>query len=137
MSQSGDPFADVLKGTLELSKQVQAGQDAEPDDEEQVVERVEGRIRVTAGPGGEIGISLKPKAMRLGSEELAQELTSAVNEALASLRERQLNAKNLDLDAINEQVAELQQKASAQLSSFMDGILRAHAAADRTEPVEE
>lgn len=137
MSQSDNPFADVLKETLELSKQVQAGQDAEPDDEEQVVERAEGRIRVTAGAGGEIGIALDPKAMRLGSEELAQELTSAVNEALASLREQQLNAKNLDLDAINEQVAELQQKASAQLSSFMDGILRAHAAADRTEPVKE
>lgn len=137
MSQSDNPFADVLKETLELSKQVQAGQDAEPDDEEQVVERAEGRIRVTAGAGGEIGIALDPKAMRLGSEELAQELTSAVNEALASLREQQLNAKNLDLDAINEQVGELQQKASAQLSSFMDGILRAHAAADRTEPVKE
>lgn len=137
MSQSDNPFADVLKETLELSKQVQAGQDAEPDDEEQVVERAEGRIRVTAGAGGEIGIALDPKAMRLGSEELAQELTSAVNEALASLREQQLNAKNLDLDAINEQVAELQQKASAQLSSFMDGVLRAHAAADRTEPVKE
>ncbi|HEU5130398.1 MAG TPA: hypothetical protein VFU12_20635 [Glycomyces sp.] len=137
MSQPGNPFADVLKETLELSKQVQAGQDAEPDDEEQVVERAEGRIRVTAGAGGEIGIALDPKAMRLGSEELAQELTSAVNEALASLREQQLNAKNLDLDAINEQVAELQQKASAQLSSFMDGVLRAHAAADRTEPVKE
>jgi hypothetical protein len=129
----GNPFADVLKETLALSQRVQAGQSAEPDDEEHVVEREKGRIRVTAKAGGEIDIVLNPRAMRLSCEDLGREISSAVNESLAALKERQLTAQNLDMDAINQQVGELQQQASRQFTEFMDGILRAHEAAGRTE----
>lgn len=131
------PFASVLKDTLALSKQVQAGQDVDADLEPLGAERAEGKIRATVGAGGEIGVFLDPKAMRLGSEELSSELTGAVNEALTAYKERQGILQNLDLDAVNQQVEELQQQASAQLNNFMDGILRAHRAAGETEPGKE
>lgn len=132
-----NPFASVLKDALALSKQVQAAQDVDAEPEPLVAERAEGQIRVTAGPGGEIGIALDPKAMRLGSEALSQQLAGAVNEALTAYKERQGLLQNLDLDAVNQQIEELQQQASTQLNTFMDGILRAHQAAGATEPGKE
>lgn len=134
-ASSGTPFAEVLKETLALSKQVQASQDAAPAADEQVVERAEGLVRVTAGANGEIRIELDPKVMRLGSEFLAQELSGAVNESLAALNEQRA-AQHLDLDAVNAQVEALQEQASLQLTNFMDGILRAHQAAGETGPDE-
>ncbi|MDN3241132.1 hypothetical protein [Glycomyces tritici] len=133
-ASSGSPFADVLKETLALSKQVQASQNADPAEGEQVVERADGLIKVTASANGEIRIALNPLAMRIGSEQLAEELSGAVNESLAALNEARLAAQNLDLDAINQQVEALQEQASAQLNNFMDGILRAHQAAGETGP---
>lgn len=134
---AGNPFASVLKDALALSKQVQAGQDADAEQEPLVAERAEGLIRVTAGAGGEIGVVLDPKAMRLGSEVLAAELAGAVNEALTAYKERQGILQNLDLDAVNQQIEELQEQASSQLNTFMDGILRAHQAAGETGPEKE
>jgi DNA-binding protein YbaB len=129
-----NPFASVLNDALALSKQVQASQDGGAEQEPLVAERADGQIRVTAGPGGEIGVALDPKAMRLGSEVLAIELAGAVNEALTAYKERQGILQNLDLEAVNQQIEELQQQASSQLNHFMDGILRAHQAAGETEP---
>ena len=134
----GDPFGDILKQTLELSKQVQADQESADATEPVVVERQDGRIEVTASPGGQIGLVIKPKAMHLGSVDLAIQIADAVNESLALLRERQGTAQALDLNAINEQAAEIQQQASRSLNQFMDGILRAHTAAGgETEPKKE
>lgn len=133
-ASSGTPFAEVLKETLALSKRVQESQNADPAEEEQVIERADGLIKVTASADCDIRIALDPKSMRIGSEQLAEELSGAVNEALAALNEQRLAAQNLDLDAINAQVEDLQEQASAQLTNFMDGILRAHRAAGETEP---
>jgi DNA-binding protein YbaB len=134
---AGNPFASVLKDALALSKQVQASQEADAEQEPLVAERAEGLIRVTAGAGGEIGVLLDPKAMRLGSEVLSAELAGAVNEALTAYKERQGVLQNLDLDAVNQQIEELQEQASSQLNHFMDGILRAHQAAGETGPEKE
>lgn len=137
MSQANSetPFADVLKQTLELSKQVQTAQNTDAEQEDVVIERAEGMIQVTAKPDGQIGIVLNPMSMRIGSQVLAEEIASAVNESLATLKERQLSIGNLDLEAVNQQVEEIQQQATAQLVGFMDGILRAHdAAGDTTGP---
>jgi DNA-binding protein YbaB len=134
---AGNPFASVLKDALALSKQVQASQEADAEQEPLVAERAEGLIRVTAGAGGEIGVLLDPKAMRLGSEVLAAELAGAVNEALTAYKERQGILQNLDLEAVNQQIEELQEQASSQLNNFMDGILRAHQAAGETGPEKE
>lgn len=129
MTTVGDPFGDILKQTLELSRQVQADQESTDEVEPVVVERQNGRIEVTADPGGQIGLVIKSKALHLGSIELAKEIAEAVNESLALLRERQGTAQTLDLAAVNEQAAEIQQQASRSLNQFMDGIFRAHAAA--------
>lgn len=131
MSQatSGSPFADILKQTLELSKQVQASQDVAADEEPVVVERAEGMIQVTAKSNTEIALYLNPVAFRIGSEALAEQIAAAVNESLTTLKERQLSVGNLDLEAVNQQVEELQEQATKQLTTFMDGILRAHDAA--------
>ncbi|RRS01758.1 hypothetical protein [Glycomyces terrestris] len=135
MAQStpGSPFADLLKQTLELSKQVQESQDAAADAEPVVVERAEGQIQVTAKTNTEIAIYLNPIAFRMGSEILAQELAAAVNESLTTLKDRQLSVGNLDLEAVNQQVEEISSQATAQLTNFMDGLMRAHTAAGEAE----
>lgn len=131
MSQAtqGSPFADILKQTLELSKQVQASQEEAADEEPVVVERAEGMIQVTAKSNTEIALYINPVAFRIGSQVLAEEIAAAVNESLTTLKERQFSIGNLDLEAVNQQVEELQEQATKQLTNFMDGILRAHDAA--------
>lgn len=123
------PFADILKQTLELSKQVQASQEEAADEEPVVVERAEGMIQVTAKSNTEIALYINPVAFRIGSQVLAEEIAAAVNESLTTLKERQFSIGNLDLEAVNQQVEELQEQATKQLTNFMDGILRAHDAA--------
>ncbi|SDY78755.1 hypothetical protein SAMN05421684_1550 [Asanoa ishikariensis] len=80
----------------------------------------------TTSPGRVTGIHLDPAVSGLPLEELASELTSAVNAALADLQSQTVDA--VDLDVLGDQLAELQERTSRQFTAFTDTLVEAQAA---------
>ncbi|SNS97255.1 hypothetical protein SAMN05421812_102573 [Asanoa hainanensis] len=76
-----------------------------------------------ASPGRLTGIHLDPSVSGLPLEELAAELTSAVNAALASLP-----SPAVDLEALGEQLRSLQERTSQQFTAFTSALVSAQAA---------
>ena len=93
-------------------------------------EGADGRIRVRAVMPGRIeGLELDPEVMRLPAEELAREIESAVNGALANLQGRTAGAA--DLGGLTEQLKEIQLSAerrfallTASLAEAQDQLVR-------------
>lgn len=88
-----------------------------------------GMITVRAVLPGEISaIELNPRVMRMPSEQLAEELTSAVNQALANLRELSVTAGGgVNLDALGDRLREIQEDTSRQLAAFTNSLVEAQA----------
>jgi hypothetical protein len=122
-------FDRILNETRALLEQVRSGQAAPPGDADEAPpeghgEAAEGRIRVTAGVGGELtSIELDPRVMRMASEELAAELTSAVNAALRDLRSR-TRATDVAIDpaVLAERLKETQDQGLRQMALFTQSL---------------
>jgi len=122
-----------LDAVMAAAKRVQDIQDGAAEGEPIVAEAAEGMVTVTVKPPGTAEVYLNPIAMRLGSEVLSQELTRAVNEAYAALREQSGAGAAANLEELNEQLAEIQRESTQRLSSFLDGIMSAHNRAEQRE----
>ncbi|GIG71339.1 YbaB/EbfC family DNA-binding protein [Phytomonospora endophytica] len=90
-------------------------------------EAAEGQIIVrTAPPGRVSGMVIDPRAVRLGSEVLAEELTSAVNASLADLQAKSAELSgDTDFSELNEQLKGIQETAGAQLTAFTNALVDA------------
>jgi hypothetical protein len=122
-------FDRMLDETRALLEQVRSGQAAPPGDGDEAPpeghgEAAEGRIRVTAGVGGELtSIELDPRVMRMASEELAAELTSAVNAALRDLRSRaRATDAAIDPAVLAERLKETQDQGLRQMALFTQSL---------------
>lgn len=122
-----------LDAVMAAAKRVQDIQDEAAVGEPIVAEAAEGMVTVTVELPGTAEVYLNPIAMRLGSEVLSQELTRAVNEAYAALREQSGAGAAANLEELNEQLAEIQRESTQRLSSFLDGIMSAHNRAEQRE----
>ncbi|HEY3630127.1 MAG TPA: YbaB/EbfC family nucleoid-associated protein [Jatrophihabitantaceae bacterium] len=82
------------------------------------------QIRVTVRTPGEVtSIQLDPRAMRLPSEDLAEQLTLAVNQALTALRANAVAAvAPVDLDTLNGQLENLHQESIRQMERFSSAV---------------
>lgn len=115
-------FDRMLTETRGLLDQIRSGQ-ARPPDAERAEGRGEaagGKVRVVAGTGGELtSVELDPRVMRMPSEELAEELRSAVNAALRELRSRsQATGTAIDPDVLAERLREAQDRGLRQMAVF-------------------
>jgi hypothetical protein len=82
-------------------------------------------IRVTAVPPGTVTIEiLEPRSLKLGSDEVGEALTKAVNEALQRLRESANGAGAIDPAALAEQFAEISADARTSFSELLDSVVR-------------
>lgn len=91
-------------------------------------EAADGMVQVAVGPPGRvIALALDPRAMRMASESLAEEITRAVNEALADLQEQATAAVpgQVDLGSLGDRLRQIQQDAGRQLTSFTDSLVEA------------
>lgn len=122
-----------LDQVMAAAKRVQEIQDGESDGDPITAEAADGMVSVSVKHPGTAAVSIKPAAMRLGSEALAEEITRAVNEAYAALREQAGAGAAANLQELNDQLAEIQRESTARLSSFMDGIMSAHSRAEQRE----
>ncbi|WP_245974297.1 YbaB/EbfC family nucleoid-associated protein [Thermomonospora umbrina] len=122
-------FEQMLGETRKLLEQVRSGAAAAPGEAdtpplEGFGEAADGRIRVTAGQGGEIkGIELDPRVMRMASEELAEHLTVAVNAALTDLRSRATTSDTpIDPSVLADRLQEVQDQGLRQMGLFAQGL---------------
>ncbi|MCC3765605.1 YbaB/EbfC family nucleoid-associated protein [Glycomyces sp. TRM65418] len=117
----------ALEQALQVAKDGQRAQE-EAGNSTVEVEAAKGMVRVEATLAGKVTVTIdNPRAMRLGSAELAEEITIGVNAALDKAREQAGLPGAVDLDALNEKVEEIQQQSVQQLSSFMSTLADSHA----------
>jgi len=90
-------------------------------------EAADGRVRVRAMPPGRIeNLELEPSLLRLGGEELAREIESAVNTALADLQGRAVaTAGTTDLGALTGQLKDIQFNAERQFARLTASLVEA------------
>ena len=83
MTQFNDPYArlDQLRGMFESTQtKVQQMQQRIAAIEVEAAEE-DGRLKATVGSAGVTGLFIDPRAMRLGSEEIAERLTALIRRA--------------------------------------------------------
>ena len=99
-------------------------------DQEQPIgtgEAADGRVRVRAVLPGRIeNLELEPSVLRLSGEELAREIGTAVNAALADLRDRAVATVGpADLGALTEQLKDIQFDAERQFAKLTASLVEA------------
>ncbi|MFA1538468.1 YbaB/EbfC family nucleoid-associated protein [Actinomadura monticuli] len=119
-------FDRMLSETRGLLDQIRGGATRPPGAEEMEGrgEGAEGKVRVVAGAGGELtSVELDPRALRMPSEELAEELKSAVNAALRELRARSQAADTaIDPDVLAERLRDAQDQGLRQMAAFTQSL---------------
>ncbi|GIM90388.1 YbaB/EbfC family nucleoid-associated protein [Paractinoplanes toevensis] len=90
-------------------------------------EAADGRIRVRAALPGRIeNLELEPSLLGLSVEELAREIESAVNTALADLQTRAVAAAGpTDLGALTDQLKDIQFDAERQFTKLTASLVEA------------
>ena len=98
------------------------GEEAEPI--EGVGVAADGLIRVVAVAGGRLSeLFLDPRVLRMTTVTLAEELIVAVNAAMADLQERIREAAGtVDLDELANQLKDVQEESSRQMSTFLQAL---------------
>lgn len=94
-------------------------------------EAAEGQVRATAMVGGRLeSLQVDPRAMRLGSQALGEQIVIAVNAALDDLREQVGDTPvpgAADPAALAEQMRDLQQRSAHQMEMLSQGVTAAMA----------
>jgi hypothetical protein len=121
----------LLSQTMQVLGQLRGGGDGaestEGADAEPLLgfgESADGLIRVTAAAGGRLTeLELDPRAMRLSSVQLSEQILLAANAALADLRDRVMDAAaGPNLDALATQLVEVQEESTRQMSTFLQAL---------------
>jgi DNA-binding protein YbaB len=126
-------FDRLMDQTRAALRELRNGNLTDTDDEatEEIVgegEAADGRIRAAAGIGGVVNsIELDPRALRLPSDELGEQIVVAVNAALEDLKAKVAESagtalQGFDPEALAEQMLELQDQSVRQMSQFTAGM---------------
>ena len=121
----GGTLADVV-AALGRAQAPSSGQD-EQEPPIGTGEAADGRVRVRAVLPGRIeNLELEPSLLRLSGEELAREIESAVNTALADLQGRAVAAAGpADLSALTDQLKDIQFGAERQFAKLTASLVEA------------
>lgn len=113
----------LLSRSRQLLGAVRRGE-PEPESEPVVAirEAADGLIRVVASDGHIERIELVPRAMRLDSQTLGEELTRAVNAALADLRTASGSARGADLEVLDRQLSEVQDEGLRRMADIAAAV---------------
>jgi hypothetical protein len=97
-------------------------------------EAADGLIRAVASGGRIDRVELAPRVLRMDSQTLAEEITRAVNAALADLRTSTAEARGVDLAALQQQVRQAQDEGVRRMALFTSAIQDAMARINRDRP---
>jgi DNA-binding protein YbaB len=118
----------MVESTMRALDQARGAAPAEGDEELRGRgEGADGLIRVAALPGGRLAdLELDARVMRMDSVTLAEQITVAANAALADLQDKmKAGMVGPDLNALANQLTEIQQESSRQMSTFMQSLVDA------------
>jgi len=119
-----DRMLSEARGALESMRQGAA--DPSPEPVEAVGEAADGRVTVTATTGGRVtAVDINPRAMRLSSQELGEQLVIAINAALDELRARTPTATDepsVDPAALQRSLEQLQDQGVRQMEMIRNAI---------------
>lgn len=119
----------MLSQTLSALGKFQAQPGDQPEQEAPAGtgEAADGLVQVRAVQPGQIeGLVLDSRVMRMSSQQLAQEIETAVNAALADLRQKAVVTTGVaDLSGLNEQLKAIQSNAERQFSTFTASMVEA------------
>ena len=121
----GGTLADVVAALGRA--QAPAGDRDEQESPMGTGEAADGRVRVRAVLPGRIeNLELEPSLLRLSGEELAREIESAVNAALADLQGRAVStAGTANLSALTDQLKDIQFNAERQFAKLTASLVEA------------
>jgi DNA-binding protein YbaB len=121
----GGALADVVAALGRV--QAPSGDQDEPEPPIGTGEAADGRVRVRATLPGRIeNLELEPSLLRLSGAELAREIESAVNAALADLQGRAVaTAGAADLGALTGQLKDIQFNAERQFAKLAASLVEA------------
>jgi DNA-binding protein YbaB len=131
--------ADDFEQALESSRRLLAslpGGDSEGATEGHG-EAADGLIRAVASGGRIDRVELSPRVMRMDSQTLAEEITRAVNAALAELRTSTAQARGVDLAALQQQLRQAQDEGVRRMALFTSAIQDAVARINRDRPTRD
>ncbi|MET8308450.1 YbaB/EbfC family nucleoid-associated protein [Micromonospora sp. NPDC005173] len=118
---SGD-FSRMLDATMQALAAVSAPTDDVPADPP-AGEAADGQVRAELGPDGRLrSLWVEPRLMRLGSVELTEHITTAVNAAIDAMRGATVPPQVGDLTQLREQLAEVRDTAVPRLGSFLQAL---------------
>lgn len=125
-----DSMLSEARRTLESMRSGSAPADpaAEGEAVQGVGEAAEGRVKATASVGGRLkSVELDPRAMRMASAELGEQLVLAVNAALDDLRANSAGAAAAaagapDVEALGRQVEQVQNEGMRQMEMITQAL---------------
>ena len=119
----------LLEDTRRVLAEMRPGAGTPPDPGELrgEGEAADGQVRAVAGAGGRLeSLTVNPRALRLGSEALCEQIVVAVNAALDDLRDRvegqAVAAGAADPAALAEQLRNLHTESARQMERFTQGV---------------
>ncbi|MDA1362183.1 YbaB/EbfC family nucleoid-associated protein [Glycomyces luteolus] len=124
-------IGDILERALSVVREGKQAQEA-VDAQTVEAEAADGQVRVTATLSGSVKVAIvDPRAVRLGAEVLAEEITTAVNAALDAAREQAGLPGAMDLDGLSSKIEEIQQQSTQRMQAFMSSLAGAHSSIAR------
>lgn len=119
----------LLEDTRRMLEQMRSGGEEPPDPGELrgEGEAADGQVQAVAVAGGRLeSLTVNPRAMRMGSEALCEQIVAAVNAALDDLRGKAaaqaVAAGGVDPAALAEQMRDLHTESVRQMDMFTQGI---------------
>ncbi|GGK69591.1 hypothetical protein Ppa06_37190 [Planomonospora parontospora subsp. parontospora] len=110
--EPGDGSADSASGRLGMALQGEGV-------------AAQGRVRATVAPGGRLSsLTVDPRLMRAGSEEMCAEIVKAVNAAVDDLRVKvtEQAGASPDVEELSSTLLTLQQESVRQMEQFTQAI---------------
>lgn len=119
-NRSLDDIASLVDQAMEMAQRINEGGGVEPVE----VGACDDGILVTAAPPGSIKIAIvNPRALQRGSEEVGEELTRAVNEALARLSEAMAGAVAVNPADMAEEFTRISDQGRSSFSQLLDSVM--------------
>lgn len=118
----GDEFDDLFARARQALDQVRAG--AQPDQggaepEAVEAEAADGQVRVVMTPAGKLSrITVDPRLLREGIDEVCAQITVAVNAAIDEMRSRATPVGAIDPEALAETLREVQADSVRRMAAF-------------------
>jgi DNA-binding protein YbaB len=119
---AGNEFDDLFEQARQALDQVRKGAEPDsdaPEPEPAIAEAADGQVRAVMSPTGKLAeLSVEPKLLRQGIEEVCAQIVVAVNDAIDQLRSRTRPAGAVDPEALAATLRDVQTESVRRMAAF-------------------